>query len=281
MIRIKIFCEFSTSNQCKITYENINISDQISFYGKDKTYYFVDDDNYTHAIIINTVMPDLTISKENVIGLAFEPIYYLHLTQEFIDYAKKYIGKYYIGDKFGLPEPFIEHFAYMWHSRPPKEITTKNNLMSIIVSEKQFSPGHIYRHKLVEQIIKYSLPIDIYGRGSHNYKSNRVKGNFNDIEPFENYLFSICIENYVCNHYFSEKIMTPLMFNCLPIYYGCKNINSYVTNTINLTGNIDIDIKSIINIINNPKKYYKRTYNERNIKSINLIENLPNIFTSV
>ena len=57
----------------------------------------------------------------------------------------------------------------MWHSRPPKEITTKNKLMSIIVSEKQFAPGHIYRHKLVEEIIKLNLPIDIYGRGSNGY----------------------------------------------------------------------------------------------------------------
>ena len=45
-----------------------------------------------------------------------------------------------------------------------------------------------------------------------------------------------------------------MLYNCMPIYYGCKNINSYVSNTINLTGNINIDIKCIINIINNPKK---------------------------
>jgi len=80
---------------------------------------------------MNNAMPNLNIQKENVIGLAFEPIYFLGLTTQFIEYAKKHIGKYYIGDKFDLPAPFIEHFAYMWHSRPSKEITTKNKLMSI------------------------------------------------------------------------------------------------------------------------------------------------------
>jgi hypothetical protein len=152
--------------------------------------------------------------------------------------------------------------------------------MSIVVSEKQFAPGHIYRHNLVQMIINNNLPIDIYGRGSGQYAGNSksIMGIFNDAEPYEDYLFSICIENYVCNHYFSEKIMTPLMYNCMPIYYGCKNINSYVDNTINLTGNILFDINLIVNIIKLPQEYYKKTYTKKNTKAVNLIENLPTIF---
>jgi hypothetical protein len=283
MIRIKIFCPFSTSKNSKDVYERINYANENSFYGENKIYNFVNDnEEYTHAIIINTIMPKLEIPKENVIGLAFEPIFFLELTPEFIDYAKKYIGKYYIGDKFDLPDPFTEHFGYMWHSRPPKELTTKPKLMSIIVSEKTFAPGHVYRHKLVQTIINNNLPIDIYGRGSEKYAANgkRIMGTFNHAEPYEEYMFSICIENYVCNHYFSEKIMTPLMYNCMPIYYGCKNIGSYIENTINLTGDILFDINLIVNILKYPEVYYKKTYTTKNIKAVNLIENLPNIFTS-
>lgn len=281
MIKIKIFCPFSTSTKSRDIYEKINYSNEFPFYGKNKRYCFVgDDEEFTHAIIINTIMPKLNIPKENVIGLAFEPIYFLELNDDFIDYAKKYVGKYFIGDKFNLPEPFVEHFSYMWHSRPPKEITFKPKLMSIIVSEKLFAPGHKYRHSLVQTIINNNLPVDIYGRGSRNYdgENRRIMGTFNDCEPFEDYMFSICIENYVCNHYFSEKIMTPLMCNCMPIYYGCKNINTYVDNTINLTGDISFDIDLIINIIKQPMVYYKKTYIEKNINSINLISNLPNLF---
>ena len=283
MIRIKIFCPFSSSKNSKDIYEKINYASEISFYGENNKYCFVDDnDDFTHAIIINTIMPNLDIPKENVIGLAFEPIHFLGLTTEFIEYATKHIGKYYIGDKFNLPEPFVEHFGYMWHSRPPKEITVKPKLMSIIVSEKQFAPGHIYRHNLVQTIINNNLPIDIYGRGSGKYavNSKRIMGTFNDAEPYDEYLFSICIENYVCNHYFSEKIMTPLMYNCMPVYYGCKNINSYVENTINLTGNILFDLNLIVNILKHPQVYYKKTYTTKNIKAVNLIENLPNVFKS-
>ena len=279
MYKIKIFCPFSTSQNCKEVYERINYSNLISFYGKDNKIYFTDDEDYTHAIIINTITPELKIPKENVIGLAFEPIQFLGLTRQFVDYAITYIGKYYIGDKYDLPEPFIEHFGYMWHSRPPKEIVNKPTLMSIVVSTKRSAPGHIYRHTLIDQIIQLGLPIDIYGHGSKQYSYNRIKGPFNDAEPYENYLYSICIENYQCNHYFSEKIITPLLYNCMPIYLGCKNIGSYFDNIINLTGDVKQDILLIIKIITNPLQYYKPTYNEKNIKTVNLIENVEKLYS--
>jgi len=278
MIRIKIFCSFSPSDKCKDVFERINYSNECSFYGKDKKYIFTNDDDFTHAIIMNTSMPELKIPKENVLGLAFEPIYFLGLTEDFIEYAKKHIGRYFIGEKFDLPEPFIEHFGYIWYARPSKEITVKNKLMSIIVSEKQFAPGHIYRHHLVEKIIEFNLPIDIYGRGSEKYKYNRVMGNFVEDEPYKEYLYTISIENFGCSHYFSEKIITPIMFNCMPIYLGCRNISNYLENVILLDLNIDNDLNIIMTILDNPLKYYKKPYTERNLKSVNFIQNLPNLF---
>ena len=278
MIKIKIFCSFAPSDNCKEVFERINYSNECEFYGIDKKYYFTNGNDYTHAIIMNTSMPELNIPKENVLGLAFEPIHFLGLTQQFIEYAKNKIGRYFIGDASNLPEPFVEHFAYMWHSRPPKEIIDKNKLMSIIVSEKQFAPGHQYRHQLVQKIIELNLPIDVYGRGSNKYKYNRIIGQFNDAEPFESYSFSICIENMVCNDYFSEKIITPMMYNCMPIYLGCKNIENYVENVIQLNNDIQKDIILIMKIINNPNIYYKKTYTDKNIKAVNLIQNLSILF---
>ena len=279
MYKIKIFCPFSSSKNCKEIFERINYANLIEFYGIEKKIYITDEDDYTHAIIINTIMPILKISKKNVIGLAFEPIQFLGLTSQFVEYAKKHIDKYLIGDKHNLPEPFIEYFGYMWHSRPPKEIKNKPELMSICVSTKRFAPGHMYRHNLIEKIIQYNLPIDIYGHGSTFYSYDRIKGSFNDTEPYESYLFSICIENHECNHYFSEKIVTPLLYNCMPIYLGCKNIDSYFDDIIKLNGNVDNDILLLVEIIKNPEKYYKPTYNEKNIKKVNLIENIEKLYS--
>ena len=279
MYKIKIFCPFASSKNCKEVYERINYTNEIDFYGKDKKVYITDEDDYTHAIIINTMMPNLNIPKENVIGFAFEPIPFLGLSKQFIAYVSKNVSKYYIGDKLDLPEPFIEHFGYMWHSRPPKQINYKPSVMSIVVSNKKSAPGHIYRHTLIERIIQLELPIDIYGHGSTQYLYNRIKCSIDDAEPYENYVFSICIENYQCNHYFSEKIITPLMYNCNPIYLGCKNIDSYFDNIFKLTGDVNKDILLITQIIKNPTQYYTPTYNNKNIKTVNLIENIEKLYS--
>jgi len=284
MIRVKIFCPFNSSENCKETYERITRSTEIEFYGENKKIYITADDDYTHAIIINTAMPELKIPKENVLGLAFEPNQFLNMTPEFVNYAMKHIGKYLIGDighGLLLPPLFVPHFGYLWYSMPPKEITTKRRIMSIVVSKKMLAPGHIYRHKLIEEIIKRKLPIDIYGNGSSKYSYNTVKGAFNDVEPYENYAFTVCIENCRSDHYFSEKIITPLLHNCMPVYYGCNNIDAYFDkdDVIKLTGQTDNDVKLLMAILKNPSRYYRRTYNDRNKKTVNLIENIERLFS--
>ena len=45
--------------------------------------------------------------------------------------------------------------------------------------------------------------------------SESIFGNFIDDEPYKDYLYTISIENFACNHYFSEKIISPIMFNCI------------------------------------------------------------------
>ena len=61
----------------------------MEFYGENKKIYITADDDYTHAIIINTIMPELKIPNENVLGLAFEPIQFLNMTPEFVNYAMR------------------------------------------------------------------------------------------------------------------------------------------------------------------------------------------------
>ena len=64
----------------------------------------------------------------------------------------------------------------------------------------------------------------------------------------------------------------------MPIYLGCKNLNNYLENVVILGGDVQKDIMVIIAILNNPNMYYRKTYTDKNIKAVNLIENLPNIF---
>ena len=279
---IKFFSSCCSSEVIMNYYINSCDISNISFFGEGNRINFTIGDDYTHAILINTAMPPLTIPKENVIGLAFEPYEYLGITNDFINYANNHIDKYLIGDKRDLPKPFIEHFGYLSHNNPQKDITYKSKIISICLSQKRHSAGQNYRHIMVNEIIKHRLPIDIYGRGSQLFdytNTDHIKGEFTDIEPFNEYMFSICIENFSHNDYISEKFISPLLYNCMPIYYGCKNINKYFgDNEVIFSGNVDNDIKILKLILNNPYKYYKKTYTPHNLKTVNLIQNIERLY---
>ena len=96
-MRIKFFSSFCDSLTCKYHYERVCQVTLLDNYGPDKALYITTEDDYTHAIILNTAMPVLkNIGKANVLGLAFEPPPFLQLTPAFIQYAQTYIGKYFI-----------------------------------------------------------------------------------------------------------------------------------------------------------------------------------------
>ena len=68
----------------------------------------------------------------------------------------------------------------------------------------------------------------------------------------------------------------------MPIYHGCKNIKSYFGDSfISLSGNIVDDMNMIFHILQRPDKFYKKTYTPENIKTPNLLMNIPTIFSSV
>ena len=212
--------------------------------------------------------------------MSFEPLQFLGLHYNFIEYAKKYIGKYYLSNNNNLPLPFIAHYSYMWHLTPLKIIPEKTKLISLMVSNKNNAPGHKYRHILCQQILKSNLNIDIYGKGCIFYnKLNdyRVKGEFIETEPYLDYKFHIAIENFKTPHYFSEKISNPLLCNTNIIYLGCENIDNYFTNIIKLSGGINNDMDLLNDTINNPEKYFIN--NDINkIKKTLSIKNIINDF---
>jgi hypothetical protein len=275
MIRIRFFSSFCDSKIIPEKYERVHQLKEQSKSSYEKDYIFTNDDDFTHAILLNTPMPpelSKKIPKENVIGLAFEPPQFLGLTQVFINYAKETIGKYFIGysTDIRLPKPFTERFGCMWNAIPPKleEIPSpKPKCMSIMISNKISAPGHRYRHQLVQEILKTDLPIDIYGRGCQYYRTitdSRFKGEFTEIEPYLDYEYHIAIENFKTPHYFSEKIINPLVCHTTPIYWGCSAIEEYFNQdtqaVILLKGNLLEDIALLRKLCD------KYSHNEYSIK---------------
>jgi hypothetical protein len=277
MIIIKFFSSFGSNEGAIEAYTRVSELEKDPLF--NTAYRFTRGDDYTHAIILNTAMPPLSIPKENIIGLAFEPIEFLNLTHEFIGYAKKYISFYLISDKKTLPAPFTEHFAYMWHTTPLIELPVKTKQVSLMISKKNHTFGHKYRHILCQTILKSDLPIDIYGNGCKYYnmiKDPRLKGEFEGKEPYLDYKFHIAIENFQTPHYFSEKIMDALICQTTPVYLGCQNINTYFPNSIiHLTGILDFDMKLLKNICKYPDDCIKAIDVEeikRTISFTNLVQ---------
>ena len=280
--KIRFFSSFGDEKQIKKLLHRLCETNYMDNYGENKEIEVTDNDDYSHVFILNTAMPELkeNFPKENVVGLAFEPLIFLGLSQEFIDYAEKNIGKYFIGDRSILPSVFVEHYSYMWYCTPCRTIPNKTKRMSIMVSEKGVTEGHMYRHMLVQGILREGLPVDIYGRGCAYYKieDDRLKGEFEELEPYTDYDFHICIENIESNHYFSEKIVNPLLNGTTPIYLGCMNIQQYFGKIITLSKNPVSDLELLKNILREPEKYKKNIDLERVKDTVYLYRNLDYIF---
>lgn len=277
-IRIRYFSDFQSSLNCKKKVEQICQSHLIPTYGRD--FVLTDGEDYTHAILLNYPMPILTVPKERVVGFAFEPPEYLSITDEFIEYAKRYIGKYIVGYS-ELPAPFVQGFAYMWHIVPPS-LSTKQKICSIMVSEKRITWGHEYRHRLVEKILALGLPIDIFGRGCQVYagvykNDKRLRGSFKEMddEMYANYMFHIAIENTSHPHYISEKVLNPLLCGSTPLYWGASQIGEYFPDmTYEMTGDIDEDMNRIITVVKDPLLFVKKI-------NVSMVRDKTNILKNV
>ena len=284
--RIRIFADFCDSSHCKHAIETISLfCKNKELYGNDKQVFITNGDDYSHVIIWNTVMPNIRegVLKENVIGFAYEPLVYLGLTYEFVEYAKQYIHKYYIGDTNGLPLPFVEGNCFLTYNAPLPILRPKTQRMSLMISQKAHQPGHIYRHALANAILRTDLPIDIYGRGCifdiYKQGDSRIKGTFEKYELYEDYEFHICIENVQSNHYFSEKIINSLLTNTTPVYLGCKNIDNYFPDkVVHLTGQVDNDLKLLTDICVNPSKYKKAIDVTEIEEKVSLLQNLDYVY---
>ena len=293
-IRVKFVSDYCSSGHCKQEYERACLVQNIDYYGKTKKIYFTTTETYTHAILLNCPTPaNLQVQPKNVIGFAQEPhdTPFLKIYQNnFIEYVVKNIGKYFIGsvDKFPTPT-FVGHHGFLFYEtpKPLPFIPQKPKIMSIMVSHKTYTPGHQYRHIVAQHILKYNLPIDIWGNGADSYKrefpnNKYIKGGFKSMEEMcKDYLFTIAIENTSHDHYFTEKIINPFINNTVPLYWGCKKVEEYFPkHTIRLTGNITRDVIIIHSVLRSPNKYITeyKIDQEMVLNKVNLVKNIERIF---
>jgi hypothetical protein len=93
----------------------------------------------------------------------------------------------------------------------------KTKLISMICSDKELCYLHKERIRIAR---KYKDKIDVYGT---------IDGGeyVNALDSLENYMYSVVIENYIDDIWFTEKICNCFATKTIPIYYGARDIDEY------------------------------------------------------
>jgi len=113
----------------------------------------------------------------------------------------------------------------------------KNGRVSIVISDKKVTEGHIFRHEIVEKLAsKYD--IDVFGVGIKPFADRG--------DPYSSYSYTIVVENVKSDFFFTEKLIDPLLSKCIPIYWGARDIKSYFPNEGILEFDDIIDLEKIL-----------------------------------
>tara|TARA_R110000796_G_C14546636_1_gene433442 strand:- start:261 stop:1130 length:870 start_codon:yes stop_codon:yes gene_type:complete len=154
--------------------------------------------------------------------------------------------------------PTPEGGTWVW---PEKKqlIYPKSKLCSYIVSNKNTTAEQKMRVELLRlfyQNKKQYPHVDLFGRGHNPFPEDHDNDFDGKVEIAKDYAFSITMENWIQDNYFSEKIMDCFMMGTVPIYFGAREIGNY----FNLNGIIIVNsIKDVLEVINNLsfEKYQK------------------------
>jgi hypothetical protein len=117
-----------------------------------------------------------------------------------------------IGPKF----KFVP-YGTTWIHDPGKQVYSKTKLVSAIFSSKNFTTGHSIRHEIFKN---YQDIVNFYG----SINGKRIE---HKVEGLKDYAFSVVVENWNGNNYFSEKLMDCLMTGTVPIYWGLPDYSRF------------------------------------------------------
>ena len=121
----------------------------------------------------------------------------------------------------------------------------KSKLISVIVSLKSATDGHVARNRFIERLkARMRSDLDIFGVGH-----NAIQDKFDGIFPYK---YHLALENSIFPDYWTEKLADSFLGYSYPFYYGCPNIGDYfpkksmcIIDINNIDSAIDVIEKSI------------------------------------
>jgi len=208
------------------------------YYGEQKSFEIVDNDKYDFLILINRPIHDMSqkASKQRTIIFQNEPLKKRQLWKKtdiaFINpnprlYKKVFATKNY--HNLVLP-------VYKFNN-----IVKESNKVISFISHKRSLPlqkirNNFYRKRIVSNpdifIDHPAVKEDYISKFTdcdYSYKGNRVQQFFDD--RYQGYLphkYVMQSESLDEPNYFTEKIIEPIMCECLTFYSGCSNLDKFI-----------------------------------------------------
>jgi hypothetical protein len=204
--------------------------------------FFNGDDNSKIHIFVENTLRDHTKISDDKIKVAFireideiyeyaclfqpepyNPYTYLSQNIEHFDYVIGCINYKYFSDIIDKDRFIFCHHASTRVKPDTWGIYEKDKMLSIIASSKDWTIGHRLRHWVIN---KYKNDMDIYGRG-YNTIIDSVEGGFGKIYGLAPYRFHLVILNSLKEGWYTEALIDAFACGCIPILYGCKEIDNY------------------------------------------------------
>ena len=204
-----------------------------TFFSHEKMYESVKDFKYPYGFIFESkaIIPDLYNNIEKHLNKFIKV--FTH-SQELINKYDNCVwipgGGVWIGGSYGGGQ---------------LEIFEKNKLCSIVSSKKQMCDLHKFRLNIIKNIDAKN--IDVFGID----KWTPIN------ETLENYMFSIIVENYKDELYFTEKILNCFATGTIPIYYGAKKIDEKFDKNGIISFENEKELQNILDNINTEIYYSK------------------------
>ena len=239
------------------------------FVFEDEQYAFVDSNPDFTIVFGKTDWDTIETPKERTFYFSQEPMW---SPNEPKDGIERYCSKIFVSDKRNYPDrpEYIEILLPMFYAGRGEQdyreewdwskkifyedfSKEKNNEISVVVTNSYNSHLFQFENKAlnritykdrvdtVNKIIEDFPQIHIWGTFQPNNNINCHGEAFNKLLALRHFKFSICFENTIQKNYISEKFWDAVLTDTIPIYFGCENINDYISNDcyINLTNHID------------------------------------------
>jgi len=279
MVNVKFHQNFETDEQ--IYHKVVSMTSKNS--GCWKNIKVVKDDNYDIFVILNYPQHNNYDKSKTIVFESETPT------------TRKSFPKFYKGieSEFLYIHDTENHFNVdVWyHGLSFDEVANQNNFLknknfSIINSNINNLPGHIFRNNFINQLSQH-IEVDLFGRfhtNIKNYKGSLIRKSDGLCE----YKYTFNCENDFEPNYFTEKLLDGIMCECVTFYCGCPNVKNFIDSRsfieLSLTdigGNIEL-IKDCIknnmwqSMIRHIREEKRRLSVDMNILNIvtNILENM-------